>query len=157
VSDKGISRIDSVSTHGWFVRGYRNGTTYSRLFSDHKCGSREAALEQARAFRDELHEKLQQVPTKPRQRRLVTREARNSTGVVGVCRTSKKGRNGKVTECYSVSWRPQPGQQKCTSFSIRKYGEKKAFQLAVALRRKMLKEIHGANVVNRLRNTTPPL
>ena len=36
--------------------------------------------------------------------------------------------------------------QKATSFSIRKYGEKRAFQLAVAHRRKMLREIHGPGI-----------
>lgn len=39
-ANKGISRIDSGSTHGWFVRGYRNGKTYSKLFSDRKCGGK---------------------------------------------------------------------------------------------------------------------
>ena len=33
---KGISRIDSNGTHGWFVRVYRNGKTYSKLYSDKK-------------------------------------------------------------------------------------------------------------------------
>lgn len=155
--EKGISRIDSGSTHGWFVRGYRNGKTYSRLFSDQKCGDRDKALEEARAYRDKLHNKLEEIPAKPRARRIVLTDARNSTGVLGVCRTAKKSSSGKVHECYSVSWRPEPGVQKCTSFSIRKYGEKKAFQLAVAHRRKMLREIHGPGVVNRLRESQPGL
>lgn len=67
-NEKGISRIDSGSTHGWFVRGYRNGKTYSKLFSDLKCGGREQALELARDYRDKLHDDLQRIPTKPRQR-----------------------------------------------------------------------------------------
>lgn len=149
--EKGISRIDSDSTHGWFVRGYRNGKTYSRLFSDLKCGGREAALAAARSHRDRLHEKLEQIPAHPRSRRLVVRDARNSTGVLGVCRTAKRSSSGKVHECYSVSWRPSPGVQKCTSFSIRKYGEKKAFQLAVAHRRQMLREIYGPSILPRIR------
>ena len=155
--EKGISRIDSGSTHGWFVRGYRNGRTYSRLFSDVKCGGRRKALEAARAFRDELHSKLDAIPSGPRARRIVTRDARNSTGVLGVCRTSKKAPNGTVNEVYSVSWRPSPGVQKCTSFSIRKYGEKKAFQMAVAHRKRMLKQIHGPNVLHRLKVEQPGL
>lgn len=154
---KGISRIDSGSTHGWFVRGYRNGKTYSRLFSDMKCGSKAAAYEEALAFRDKLYEKLGDIPRMPRARRLVMRDTRNSTGVLGVCRTSKRSPNGAINECYSVSWRPEPGKQKCTSFSIRKYGEKKAFQLAVAHRKKMLKEIYGASVLNRMKESQPRL
>lgn len=143
ITEKGISRIDSGSTHGWFVRGYRNGKTFSRLFSDIKNGGKEAALAKARQFKHELKQKLDKLPAEPRPRRIVTRDARNSTGVLGVCRTSKKSPGGTVNECYSVSWRPAPGVQKCTSFSIRKYGEKKAFALAVEHRRKMLLEIHG--------------
>lgn len=155
--EKGVSRIDSGSTHGWFVRGYKNGKTYSRLFSDQKCGGEREALEEARAFRDRLYEKLEEIPKAPRARRVVMRDARNSTGVLGVCRTSKKGPNGSANDCYSVSWRPSPGVQKCTSFSIRKYGEKKAFQLAVAHRKKMLKEIYGPSVLNRMKESQPEL
>ena len=153
--EKGISRIDSGSTHGWFVRGYRNGKTYSRLFSDLKCGDREGALKEARSFRDQLLEKLEEIPVQPRSRRIVTRDARNTTGVLGVCRTAKKGPNGTVNECYSVSWRPSPGVQKCTSFSIRKYGEKKAFQLAVAHRKRMMKDIHGPASPHKPRDNSP--
>ena len=43
ISMKGISRIDSTSTHGWFVRAYRNNKTYSKLLSDSKFGSRREA------------------------------------------------------------------------------------------------------------------
>jgi len=149
--DKGISRIDSRSTHGWFVRGYRNGKTYSKLFSDLKCGGKRKALALAREHRDKLHAELEKIPQKPRARRIVRRDARNTTGVLGVCRTAKKGPNGRMNECYSVSWRPEPGVQKCTSFSIRKYGEKKAFKLAVEHRKRMLKEIYGPSILKKMK------
>lgn len=148
--DKGISRIDSGSTHGWFVRGYRNGKTYSKLFSDRKCGGKRKAQQQAREYRTELYDELEQIPLKPRGRRIVYRDSRNTTGVLGVCRTAKKSANGKINECYSVSWRPEPGVQKCTSFSISKYGEAKAKQLAIAHRRKMMKEIHGPGIFKKI-------
>ena len=148
---KGISRIDSGSTHGWFVRGYRNGKTYSKLFSDKKLGGKDEALESAVEYRDQLLTDLEQIPAKPRNRRIVYRDSRNTTGVLGVCRTAKKSANGTINECYSVSWRPEPGLQKCTSFSIRKYGEKKAFNLAVAHRRKMLREIFGPGIFKKMR------
>ena len=148
--NKGISRIDSGSTHGWFVRGYKNGKTYSKLFSDLKCGGKRKAQQMARTHRDELYDKLAKIPTKPRGRRIVYRDSRNTTGVLGVCRTAKKSSNGKVNECYSVTWKPSLGEQKNTSFSIRKYGEKKAFKLAVAHRRKMLKEIHGPGIFRKM-------
>ena len=66
--NKGISRIDSGSTHGWFVRGYKNGETYSKLFSDLKCGGKRKAQRLAREHRDELHARLNKIPTKRRAR-----------------------------------------------------------------------------------------
>ena len=147
---KGISRIDSGSTHGWFVRGYKNGKTFSKLFSDMKCGSSEKALELARVYRDKLHAELEKIESRPRGRRIAYRDARNSTGVLGVCKTRKKGPNGTISEVYSVTWRPEPGVQKCTSFSIKKYGDKQAFRLAVAHRRRMLREIYGPGIFRKI-------
>ncbi len=144
--NKGISRVDSGSTHGWFVRGYKNGKTYAKLFSDRKYGGKRKAQNLARQYREELYETLAQIPTKPRGRRIVYRDSRNTTGVLGVCRTAKRTPGGNGDEHYRVSWYPDSGVQKTTSFSIRKYGEKKAFQLAVAHRRKMLREIHGPGI-----------
>ena len=155
--DKGISRIDSGSTHGWFVRGYRNGKTYSKLFSDLKCGGKRKAQILAREYRDQLLDDLSKIPTKPRSRRVVYRDARNTTGVLGVNRRVKVGPDGNTSESFSVSWRPEPGVQKCTSFSIRKYGEKKAFQLAVAHRKKMLREIYGPKVLRTMKDSQPNL
>ncbi|MGJ8641530.1 MAG: hypothetical protein ACSHYA_19220 [Opitutaceae bacterium] len=140
-ANKGISRIDSGSTHGYFVRAYHSGKTYSKLFSDRKCGGKEPALAQAIVYRDELTATLAVIKKEPRKRRTVTSDSRNKTGELGVTRTTKTGANGTKHECYSVSWRPEPKVQKCTSFSIKKYGEKKAFKLAVEHRRKMMREI----------------
>jgi hypothetical protein len=58
---KGISRIDSGSTHGWFVRGYKNGHTFPKLYSDRKCGGTDKALELARIYRDKLHTELAKI------------------------------------------------------------------------------------------------
>ncbi len=109
--NKGISRIDSGSTHGWFVRGYKNGKTYSKLFSDKKWGGKRKAMDAAREYRNNLLKELELIPAKPRGRRIVFRDSRNTTGVLGVCRTAKKSANGAINECYSVSWRPEPGVQ----------------------------------------------
>ena len=148
--NKGISRVDSGATHGWFVRGYKNGKVYTKLFSDLKWGGKRKAQKEARQYRDKLYENLAQIPTKPKGRRIVYRDRRNTTGVLGVCRMVKIGLNGNIIKYYSVSWKPAPGVNKATSFSIRKYGEKKAFKLAVALRRKMLRQIHGPGIFRKI-------
>jgi len=142
--DKGISRIDSGTTKGWFVRGYRNGKTYAQLFSDRKLGGKDKALERARKYRDKLHQKLADMKRLVRKRRVAFRDRRNKSGVLGVCRTTKKGVSGILNEVWSVTWRPKSKVQKCTSFSIRKYGEERAFKLAVAYRKRVMKECYSA-------------
>jgi hypothetical protein len=148
---KGISRIDSGSTHGWFVRAYKNGRTFSKLFSDGKWNNRDEALAAAREYRATLNVRLEKIPTKLRGRRVVYRDSRNTTGVLGVSRSTKHTHAGLLSESFAVTWRPEPGMQKCTSFSINKYGEERAFRLAVAFRLKKLREIHGNKVVRKLK------
>ena len=149
---KGISRIDSGSTHGWFVRAYKNGKTYSRLFSDGKWEGSDDALAAARRYRQSLYDRLTKIPSKPRGRRIVFRDSRNTTGVLGVSRSVKRTPIGSLSESFAVTWRPEPTQQKCTSFSINKYGEEKAFNLAVAFRLRKLREIHGRAIASKFKD-----
>lgn len=138
---KGLSRIDNDSARGWFVRGYKNGKTYSKFFSDGKYGGKRKGLVVAMGYRDELYKELESVSKEPRARRVVLRDIRNVSGVLGVCRICRRGSSGKVYQSYSVSWRPEPGVQRCTSFSIGKYGEAEAFRLAVEFRRERMEEV----------------
>ena len=140
---KGVIRIDSDSTHGWQVRVYRHGKTYSKLFSDRKCGGREEAYAAAMAFRAELEEEVKSLPEAEPQRRLIQHNKNNLTGVLGISRTFKRDRHGRRHEVYAVSWNPAPGQARGTSFSIGKYGEEEAFRMACQLRFERMKEIHG--------------
>lgn len=137
-SQKGISRIETSSTLGWYVRVYRNKKTYSKFFSDTKFGGKAKALEVAISHKAEMSNMIQKIPKQPTKRRVVTKDKRNTTGVLGVSRTSKKASNGKYYECYTVSWRPKPKVQKSTSFSIKKYGEEKALEMAIQLRKEKL-------------------
>jgi hypothetical protein len=84
---------------------------------------------------------IDKIPKKPTKRRVVNNDKRNKTGVLGVSRTSKKASNGKYYECYTVSWRPKPKIQQSTSFSIKKYGEEKALELAIHLRKEKSAQI----------------
>jgi hypothetical protein len=140
---KGVIRIDSDSTHGWQVRVYRHGKTYSRLFSDRKCGGKEEAFQQALAFREELEDEVATLPEAEPKRRLIRHNKSNATGVLGISRTFKRDRHGRRHEVYAVSWNPEPGKARGTSFSIAKYGEETAFKMACRLRFQKMKEIHG--------------
>ncbi|HLA63420.1 MAG TPA: hypothetical protein VK610_03275 [Rhodothermales bacterium] len=140
---KGVIRIDSHSTHGWQVRVYRQGKTHSRLFSDRKHGSRAAAFDAARAYREELEAAVAAMPAAPTPRRLIRSNRSNLTGVVGISRTFKRDRKGGLHEVYAVSWNPEPGVARGASFSIEKYGEDTAFKMACKLRWEKMREIHG--------------
>ncbi len=147
---KGISRIDSKTTRGWLVRGYKNGKRYSKLFSDRKLKSAEEALRQAQNFYKELTDRLKSIPARPRAKKIVYKDVRNSTGVIGISRLHKIGKNGAELAFYSVTWRPAPGVQKCTSFSVNKYGEEEAFKRAVTCRFDGLKQLHGKEIATRI-------
>lgn len=140
---KGVIRIDSDSTHGWQVRVYRDGKTYSKLFSDRKCGGREDAFEAAKAYRHTLEAEVAELPAVAKKRRLVRANRSNTSGVVGISRTFKRDRRGVRHEVYAVSWNPEPGIARGTSFSIKRYGEDTAFRMACKLRWEKMKEIHG--------------
>ncbi|ACF13164.1 Pathogenesis-related transcriptional factor and ERF protein [Chloroherpeton thalassium ATCC 35110] len=144
--ERGISRIDSSNTHGWFVRVYRDEAIYSKLFSDGRHGGKPQALEAAVDYRNELEALLDSTDNRPRRNNrlpLALRNKRNKTGVIGVCYRERRLPSGRVSKCYSVSWAPEPNVQKCTSFSITKYGKEEAFRRACTLREQMLKEIVG--------------
>ena len=140
---KGVIRIDSDSTHGWQVRVYRHGKTYSKLFSDRKFGGPEKAFEEATRYRESLREEVNALPASTPQRRLIRHNKSNSTGVVGISRTYKRDRRGVKHDVYAVSWNPEPGVARGTSFSIKKYGEDTAFKLACKLRWEKMNEIYG--------------
>ena len=145
---KGISRIDSKGTHGWFVRVYRNGKTYSKLYSDNKYGGKDRALKIARKARDYALATIPVLPkSKVRKRRLSKSTKRNKSGVVGVNRTKKTNRSGTVSEYYQVTWSPEIGVTKNKQWSIKKYGEEGAFELAWQFRQNVMKEIYGERYV----------
>lgn len=62
-SMKFISRIDSGSTHGWFVRTYKGGKVLEpKLFSDLKNGGKRKAQEAAKAYRTRIRRKYRLDP-----------------------------------------------------------------------------------------------
>ncbi len=139
---KGISRIDSGSTHGWYVRVYRNGKTYSKLYSDNKYGGKEKALKYAEKAREMAQESIEKIPKKYT-KRMVTKTKRNKTGIVGVSRTRKKNRSGKFSEYFQVTWTADEGVVKNRQWSIKKYGEREALKMAVMFRDEVMQEKFG--------------
>jgi hypothetical protein len=130
----GIARIDlpDQRTHGWQVRLQRRGIKYAKFFSDSSYDSPRKALANARAFRDQLVSELEEQARN--QARICTRSARNNSGVVGVSKISINAANGATYQFWQATWSPQPGKRCCVKFSIKRYGETEAFELAVQAR-----------------------
>lgn len=142
-SERGLTRIDHRDTHGWMMRLYHQGTTYTKLFSDGVYGGAKKALKAARKYRKQLGKALG-IESLSKRRRTRRVSAQNlTTGIVGVYRGASKSKNGKERHYYAASWNPEPNKVKTKSFSIAKYGEEEAFRLAVEYRQKMVAKIIG--------------
>jgi hypothetical protein len=135
---KGISRIDTKDTHGWFVRAYHDGKTHSRFFSDNPHGGRDKASKKAIAYRDKYYRdhNIQHLPffTKPM--------PQNTTGINGVSETYQRARNGTKIPCFSVFWAPYPNVRKTKRFYFHHYNSREdALQAAAEFRKEREKEI----------------
>jgi hypothetical protein len=139
---KGISRIDSRGTHGWYVRVKKNGKSFAKLFSDSKYNGREHALKCAKKAHAMALETMGTAQSTP-SRRLVTTDKRNKSGMVGVNKTFKTNAKGVATEYYQVTWSPAPGKIKNRQWSVHKYGREEAFRLAKNFREQIMISIYG--------------
>lgn len=141
---KCISRIDNEdnATFGWEVRIRRRNQQINRFFSDSKYhNDAHKSLVAAMESRDLL---IKKVPVLDRIERAELKRANNSSGIPGVSRTKNTKSYKKQTYTYDfwqAYWSPEPGVTKSVRFSVKKYGEKKAKQLAIEARMKALQEI----------------
>ena len=131
--DYGISRLDqeSAGTHGWQVRLQKKGVRYGRFFSDSAWGGREESLQIARQYRDRIlgHSRRIHSGREASNRSHKAPASRNRSGVVGVTRIIQKSAKGVEYRYWQASW---------TRYSVLKYGEQTAFELACIARREAL-------------------
>lgn len=126
-----LARIDlpGVGTHGWQVRLQRRGVKYAKFFGDRVYGGPPEALLAGREWRDQL---LCQIEAED-QARICATSPRNRSGVIGVSKVTVVT-NGSCYEFWQATWSPEPGRRRCVKFSIRRYGDREAFRLAVVAR-----------------------
>ena len=132
----GICRIDQPShrTHGFFLRAARHGKIYSAFFTDKRYGGRAQALAAAVEHRMKLLKILGLPAQKSRRWWAETVGRRGRSGIVGVQRVID--RQSKPRRKYwRATWSPELGVVQKKQFSIRKYGDEKAKQLAIHARR----------------------
>lgn len=139
MAGKYIYRIDGLdSGHGWLLRiEFQSELLCDKLFRDSQYGSAHKALRSAKKER-ENQLKLHNIPYARGRRFSKALRSTNSTGVTGVCRTDF------YYHCYIPL---KPNKTKTRKFSINKYGEELAFQLAVEWRQGKEIEIYGGTVL----------
>ena len=138
----GISRLDqtAVGTHGWQVRLQRKGVRYGRFFSDSAWGGSEGALREAVAFRGavirEVEETHARLKSSIRSHRAPA--ARNKSGVVGVTRIVQRSASGVEYHFWQASWTRGDGVRRTVRYSVLKYGDHDAYQLACEARKRAI-------------------
>lgn len=128
----GISRVDYPQRHtvGYYVRIRRNGTGYSQFFSDKAYGTKKKAEKAAKDYEKVLLAWLDE-HAKPRK---VKPGPRNTSGVLGVCRTVMKS-GSNLTEYWQANWKDVDGRRRSAKFSVTKFGEKDARKMALKARK----------------------
>ncbi len=126
-----IARIDlpGARTHGWQVRLQRREIKYAKFFADAPLGGIDLSLQTACSWRDQLVDRLE----KEDRARICQRSTRNSSGVGGVSKVSVVT-NGASYTFWQATWSPESGKRRCVKFSIKRYGDTEAFELAVLAR-----------------------
>jgi hypothetical protein len=143
----GISRVDNPAsrTHGWLVTIQRRGVIYRKHFSDGVLGGRNKSFAAAKAYRDDI---VAQHPPLSMQEYSNIIKRNNRSGVVGVCRYCASETRELPEErqrwFWVASWPLPDGRRKRVKFSVNKYGEEGAFELALQARNEALEKLEGA-------------
>lgn len=131
-SHYGITRLKKAKAAWcWNVVLSRRGKTFSKAFYDESLGGKAAALRAAIAWRDEVArtEVLTFRDFHEHQR------SNNTSGVPGVCLVKSAA---QPEGTWQAMIKPEGKRKMTRSFSIKKFGEREAFSLAVAARKEML-------------------
>ncbi|PIE59809.1 MAG: hypothetical protein CSA32_01920 [Desulfobulbus propionicus] len=121
---KNITRMQYKPPYGWAVRFHYNRKAYQKFFNDSKYGGENLALLAAISWLKDTRRKL----GIPETSLPVVGASRSNTGVRGVSFSEKSNR-------YFASWTDARGKLSTVSFSVKRYGKKKAFKLACAKRK----------------------
>jgi len=119
----------------------RQGRIWSSTFSFAVWGGREAALQQARIWRDDI---VRRYPPRSRRAKAQQLICSNTSGVAGV--TAKRTPEGRVW-LWSAKTVVGPGQTLNKSFSVGRYGED-ARRMAIAERQRQLRQLPGRAYVH---------
>jgi hypothetical protein len=125
----GISRIDQPEkkNHGFYVRITHRGQTTQKFFPDKSLGGKSKALKLAQQFRDKLVTKLPRYKQEAasRKKRKVLK-----SGVTGVTHVVSRAQGRNDYAYWQAAWTDPRGNRRTAKFSISRYGNEKALQMA---------------------------
>lgn len=138
-SNYGITRIDQPEkkNHGYYVRITHKGKSYQKYFPDKSSGSKTKALKLAKEYRDGL---LKKMPKYKQQAAAKKKRRIKQSGVVGVTHVVSHSPKGKKYEYWQAAWVGEDGKRKTAKFSIARYGDEKALNMAKKARRAALRK-----------------
>ena len=125
----GITRIDQPEkkNHGFYVRITHKGKSYQKYFLDKACGGRSRALKAAKVYRDKI---LSELPKSKRDAAARKRRQIKKSGVTGVTYVVSKSIKGKAYDYWQAAWVDKTNRCRTAKFSISRYGEEEALELA---------------------------
>jgi hypothetical protein len=138
-----IRRVDHAAsrTHCWRVTVQRRKRVFVRDFSDGRHGGRQAALQAAKLYRDEL---IKTHPPLSKATYCAIRKKNNRSGISGLTRVDRwemyKGRRFRRLY-WEAQWPIGHGKAQHKKFAIRKYGEEGAYRRARTARTTALRAL----------------
>ena len=133
---RNIMRVDRETVGGWLVRMTRKGKLHSQYFSDQEHGGKRKALTAAMKHRDELETKLKSYSPKQLSKKVRSNNTSGTPGVRLVKEVDSRWASEPTYEYYVAQWSPEAGVRKTKRFSVKKYGKKKALEMAIKARNK---------------------
>lgn len=124
-----------VNARYWVVHIKRNGTPYSKRFYDGKCGGESQAKAQARAWLREIMTRTKAFTNLDFHRQ---KRSNNTSGVPGVHFLTTQAQPLGVWQAR-IKIVGTPARHR--TFSVKKYGERQAYRLALKARQEMLASI----------------
>ena len=144
---RNIRRVDNKAnrTYAWLVQVQRNNQFTIKMFSDGVYGGKRKSLHAAIAFRTQLLGEMASHYEHQIWRRSVLR-CNNTSGIPGVARYENMANSntGRRVMFWLASWIDEHGASRKRKFSVLRYGERKAKQLAIAERERQLKQVCAA-------------
>ncbi len=145
----GISRIDQPEkkNHGFYVRITYRGRSFQKYFPDKSSGGRPAALTKAKEYRDKV---VRSLPKERREALAKPKRRIKKSGTIGVTHVVAKAPvTNKIYHYWQAAWEDETGRRRTKKFSIARYGDSQALDMAQKARSGAVRSARGKAAVKK--------